>query len=122
MTTVGGKFTTEKRNLVTYVENEQYELLRRLATQNGRSVSAEAALAIKKHLAENEQLLQDILTEESWGNMADKLNSMRLLEQQKIDFVVREFPDTIHSADGVADHFGLPRAMVYKTLVVLPAK
>ena len=65
MTTVGGKFTTEKRNLVTYVENEQYELLRRLATQNGRSVSAEAALAIKKHLAENEQLLQDILTEES---------------------------------------------------------
>lgn len=54
--------------------------------------------------------------------MAEKLNSMRLLEQQKIDFVIREFPDTIHSADSVADHFGLPRAMVYKTLVVLPVK
>ena len=63
MTTVGGKFTTEKRNLVTYVENEQYELLRQLATQNGRSVSAEAALAIKKHLEKNKQLLQDILAE-----------------------------------------------------------
>jgi Cys-tRNA(Pro)/Cys-tRNA(Cys) deacylase len=31
---------------------------------------------------------------------------------------VRAFPDTIHSADGVADYFGLPREMVYKTLVV----
>jgi Cys-tRNA(Pro)/Cys-tRNA(Cys) deacylase len=35
---------------------------------------------------------------------------------------VREFPDAIHSADGVADYFGLSREMVYKTLVVLPAK
>ena len=54
--------------------------------------------------------------------MAEKLNSMRLLEQQKVDFTVREFPDAIHSADGVADHFGLPRDVVYKTLVVLPPK
>lgn len=53
--------------------------------------------------------------------MAQKLNSMRLLDQQKIAYTVREFPDTIHSADGVADHFGLPREGVYKTLVVLPA-
>ena len=53
--------------------------------------------------------------------MAEKLNSMRILEQRKLDFMVREFPDTIHSADGVADHFGLPPEMVYKTLVVLPA-
>lgn len=53
--------------------------------------------------------------------MAEKLNSMRLLEQKKIDFTVREFPDTIHSADGVADHFDLPHEMVYKTLVALPA-
>lgn len=52
--------------------------------------------------------------------MPDKLNSMRLLDQQKISYIVREFPDTIHSADGVADHFGLPRNCVYKTLVVLP--
>ncbi len=54
--------------------------------------------------------------------MAQKLNSMRILDQQKIDYIVREFPNTIHSADGVADHFGLSRDMVYKTLVVLPPK
>lgn len=52
--------------------------------------------------------------------MTEKLNSMRLLEQQKIKFTLREFPDTIHSADGVADHFGFPHDLVYKTLVVLP--
>jgi Cys-tRNA(Pro)/Cys-tRNA(Cys) deacylase len=50
--------------------------------------------------------------------MADKLNSMRLLEHHNIDYTVRAFPETIHSADGVADYFGLPREMVYKTLVV----
>jgi Cys-tRNA(Pro)/Cys-tRNA(Cys) deacylase len=55
-------------------------------------------------------------------NMAVKLNSMRLLEQKKVSYTVREFPDTIHSAEGVADHFDLPRDSVYKTLVVLPAK
>jgi Cys-tRNA(Pro)/Cys-tRNA(Cys) deacylase len=54
--------------------------------------------------------------------MADKLNSMRLLDQQKIDYTVHEFPETIHSADGVADYVGRPREMVYKTLVVLPAR
>lgn len=53
--------------------------------------------------------------------MAAKLNSMRLLDQHNIPYTVRAFPDTIHSADGVADHFGLPRQMVYKTLVVQPA-
>ena len=52
--------------------------------------------------------------------MAEKLNSMRLLDQRKISYTVREFPDTIHSADGVADYFGLSPDMVYKTLVVLP--
>lgn len=52
--------------------------------------------------------------------MAEKLNSMRVLDQQKVVYTVREFPDSIHSADGVADHFGLPRDTVYKTLVVLP--
>ena len=51
--------------------------------------------------------------------MTEKLNSMRLLDQQKVAYTVREFPDSIHSADGVADHFGLPRDAVYKTLVVL---
>ena len=52
--------------------------------------------------------------------MTEKLNSMRLLDQQKVTYTVREFPDSIHSADGVADHFGLPHDAVYKTLVVLP--
>lgn len=52
--------------------------------------------------------------------MAEKLNSMRLLEQQKVDYITHEFPDTIHSADGVADYLGKPRDSVYKTLVVLP--
>ena len=54
--------------------------------------------------------------------MPDKLNSMRILDQQKINYTVHEFPDTIHSADGVADYLGLPRHMVYKTLVVLPVQ
>ncbi|NWG14920.1 MAG: aminoacyl-tRNA deacylase [Acidobacteria bacterium] len=52
--------------------------------------------------------------------MAEKLNSMRILDQQKVSYTVREFPETIHSADGVADYFSLPREWVYKTLVVLP--
>ena len=52
--------------------------------------------------------------------MAQKLNSMRILDQQKIGYTVRAFPNTIHTADGVADHFNLPHKMVYKTLVVLP--
>ena len=54
--------------------------------------------------------------------MAEKLNSMRLLDQQEVDYTVHEFPATIHSADGVADYLGLAREMVYKTLVVLPVK
>jgi Cys-tRNA(Pro)/Cys-tRNA(Cys) deacylase len=54
--------------------------------------------------------------------MADKLNSMRLLDRHRIPYTVRAFPDTIDSADGVADHFGIPRDMVYKTLVVQSAQ
>lgn len=50
MTTVGGKFTTQKRNLVTYIEADQYELLRKLAQRRGSSVSAEAAAAIQRYL------------------------------------------------------------------------
>ena len=53
--------------------------------------------------------------------MAEKLNSMRILDQQKVDYTAREFPDTVHSADGVADHFGLPYEVVYKTLVAMTA-
>ena len=54
--------------------------------------------------------------------MTQKLNSMRILDQQKVSYTVHEFPDTIHSANGVADHVGRPPEIVYKTLVVLPAK
>ena len=54
--------------------------------------------------------------------VAQKLNSMRLLDQQKTSYTVHEFPDTIHSATGVADAVGRPYEMVYKTLVVLPNK
>jgi Cys-tRNA(Pro)/Cys-tRNA(Cys) deacylase len=49
----------------------------------------------------------------------EKLNSMRILEQQKIAYTVREFPDTIHTANGVADYLELSQESVYKTLVVL---
>ena len=50
MTTVGGKFTTQKRNLVTYIEPNQYDLLKELASLHGSSVSAEAAAAIRTYL------------------------------------------------------------------------
>jgi hypothetical protein len=58
MTTVGGKFTAAKRNLVTYIENKDYEMLRQLAALHGRSISAEAALAIQKHLREHAEALE----------------------------------------------------------------
>ncbi len=51
--------------------------------------------------------------------MAIKLNSTRLLSKRKIPFTVYEFPESIHSADGVAEALGKPPEMVYKTLVVL---
>lgn len=51
--------------------------------------------------------------------MTARLNALRRLDQLGIAYAVRDFPDAIHSADGVADHLGLPRAMVYKTLVAL---
>ena len=58
MTTVGGKFTAQKRNLVTYIEPKQYELLKELATQRGSSVSAEAAIAIQNYLNQNRDELE----------------------------------------------------------------
>jgi|SwirhirootsSR2_FD_contig_123_60909_length_2889_multi_5_in_2_out_0_3 Cys-tRNA(Pro)/Cys-tRNA(Cys) deacylase len=51
--------------------------------------------------------------------MVKKLNSMRLLEAQGVPYEVLSFPDTIHSAVGVASYYGLPPAQVYKTLVVV---
>lgn len=49
-----------------------------------------------------------------------KLNSMRLLERSNIDYVVHEFDDSIHSADGVAAALAIDLHRVYKTLVVMP--
>jgi Cys-tRNA(Pro)/Cys-tRNA(Cys) deacylase len=51
--------------------------------------------------------------------MVKKLNSMRLLEAQGVRHEVWSFPETIHSAVGVAAYYGLPPAQVYKTLVVV---
>ncbi|HRV94146.1 MAG TPA: hypothetical protein P5526_18445 [Anaerolineae bacterium] len=59
MTTVGGKFTKEKRNLVTYIEHREYELLRKLAQQNGRSVSAEAASVLLQYLEDHQEDLKE---------------------------------------------------------------
>lgn len=58
MSTVGGKFTTEKRNLVTYIEKKDYELLRKLAALHGRSISAEAALAVQNYLQAHADVLK----------------------------------------------------------------
>jgi Cys-tRNA(Pro)/Cys-tRNA(Cys) deacylase len=49
-----------------------------------------------------------------------KLNSMRFLERNNINYVVHEFDDSIHSADGVALVLGIDLHRVYKTLVVMP--
>src|SRR5215510_8105437 len=51
--------------------------------------------------------------------MVKKLNSMRLLEARGVRYEVLSFPDTIHSAVGVAAYYGLSPAQVYKTLVVV---
>jgi Cys-tRNA(Pro)/Cys-tRNA(Cys) deacylase len=53
--------------------------------------------------------------------MAKKLNSMRLLDKANVNYEVFEFPSSVHSADGVADHLQVPKSQVYKTLVVEPS-
>jgi Cys-tRNA(Pro)/Cys-tRNA(Cys) deacylase len=50
--------------------------------------------------------------------MANKLNSMRVLEQHKIPYEALEYSDELHDAEEVADAVGIPYFMVYKTLVV----
>ena len=50
--------------------------------------------------------------------MAIKLNSMRILEREGVPYEVLEFPESVHSAEGVAEFVGLPAREVYKTLVV----
>lgn len=50
--------------------------------------------------------------------MAEKLNSMRILDQHKIPYEVVTFPDTMRDAEQIAEALGIPPHMVYKTLVV----
>ncbi len=54
--------------------------------------------------------------------MAQKLNSMRLLEKHNIPYEVTEFPDTLRDAEEIAEVLGVPPYLVYKTLVVQPAE
>jgi Cys-tRNA(Pro)/Cys-tRNA(Cys) deacylase len=54
--------------------------------------------------------------------MANKLNSMRLLEQNKIPYELVEYPDTLRDAEEIAEVLGAPPFMVYKTLVVEPER
>jgi Cys-tRNA(Pro)/Cys-tRNA(Cys) deacylase len=49
---------------------------------------------------------------------AKKLNSMRVLEREDVRYEVLTFPESVHSAEGVAEFVGLPATQVYKTLVV----
>lgn len=53
--------------------------------------------------------------------MADKLNSMRLLDSRKIQYVAKTYDASgeFHSATEAAELIGAPVETVYKTLVVL---
>ena len=46
-----------------------------------------------------------------------KLNSMRVLEQNKVPYEVLEYPNTIRDAQEVAEALGVPYFTVFKTLV-----
>jgi Cys-tRNA(Pro)/Cys-tRNA(Cys) deacylase len=50
--------------------------------------------------------------------MAEKLNSIRILEQNKIPYEVFEYDNSFHDAQEVAEILGLPNFMLYKTLIV----
>jgi Cys-tRNA(Pro)/Cys-tRNA(Cys) deacylase len=50
--------------------------------------------------------------------MANKLNSMRLLESHNVPYEVFNYDPSIHDADEVGAKIGVPAAQVYKTLVV----
>ncbi len=53
--------------------------------------------------------------------MADKLNSMRLLDRQRITYTIHEYDPAAPDAVAVAAAIGVPAAQVFKTLVVLGA-
>ncbi len=52
--------------------------------------------------------------------MPAKLNSMRLLEQNKIPYELVEYPDDLRDAELIAEVLGVPPFLVYKTLVAQP--
>ncbi len=52
--------------------------------------------------------------------MPAKLNSMRLLEQNKIPYELVEYPDDLRDAEVIAEVLGVPPFLVYKTLVAQP--
>lgn len=52
--------------------------------------------------------------------MTDKLNTMRLLEQHKIQYEALHYPAESRDAEEIAEILGLPPYLVYKTLVVQP--
>jgi Cys-tRNA(Pro)/Cys-tRNA(Cys) deacylase len=48
-----------------------------------------------------------------------KTNAMRLLDKHRVAYTTFTYPDTIHSADEVAELLGVPAGHVFKTLVTL---
>ena len=54
--------------------------------------------------------------------MAKKLNSMRVLDSEGVSYDVLDFPDSIHTAQDVAQYVGVTASEVYKTLVLMTAK
>src|SRR5689334_1076742 len=51
---------------------------------------------------------------------AVKTNAMRVLDAHKVDYEAHVYDPARHSADEVAALIGVPPALVFKTLVVLP--
>ena len=54
--------------------------------------------------------------------MANKLNSMRLLESNGIAYDTLTYSDTVHDAVEVSALIGVPASEVFKTLVVQPER
>ncbi len=53
--------------------------------------------------------------------MAQKINSMRVLEQHNIPYEALPYDASIKDAEEVAEAIGVPPFMVYKTLIVMPS-
>lgn len=51
--------------------------------------------------------------------MVHKTNCMRMLDQRGIAYKAHQFPEDVHSAEGLAALLQVPPGQVYKTLVVI---